>query len=182
MSIYLADNEERFARFPYKVVAGGSLCFYKPLLDHDDKRKAAREMEIYKRMETSDLFCNQVQVYRLYGVVMQEYRLLGLLLSFINCGYRTLECAVGHGTSAVRLIWGEQVSSTLARLHEVGIVWGDAKAANVLVDEDNNAWIIDFGGGYTRGWVKKEHMETVEGDQEGLAKINELLSLEVAGL
>lgn len=46
VNIYLADNEERFARFPYKVVACGTLCFYKPLLDHDDKRKAAREMEI----------------------------------------------------------------------------------------------------------------------------------------
>lgn len=182
MSIYDTDSKERFARFPYKVIAGGNLCFYKSLLDDDDKRKAIREMDIYKRMENSNLFCNQVQVSRLYGVVMQEYWLLGLLLSFINCENRTLECAVGHGTSAVRLKWGEQVSSTLARLHEAGIVWGDAKAANVLVDEDDSAWIIDFGGGYTQGWVKKEHMETIEGDREGLEKINELLSLKVAAL
>ena len=33
------------------------------------------------------------------------------------------------------------VSTTLACLHEAGIVWGDAKAANILVDMDDNAWI-----------------------------------------
>ena len=70
------------------------------------------------------------------------------------------------------------MSTTLACLHEAGIVWGDAKAANILVDMDDNAWIIDFGGGYTWGWVGKDHMETIEGDQEGLSKIKELLNQE----
>lgn len=43
------------------------------------------------------------------------------------------------------------MSSTVACLHEAGVVWGDAKAENVLIGTDDNAWVIDFGGGYTRG-------------------------------
>lgn len=31
-------------------------------------------------------------------------------------------------------------------LHGIGIVWGDGKAENVLIDINDNAWIIDFGG------------------------------------
>ena len=52
---------------------------------------------------------------------------------------------------------------------------GDAKAGNILFDIDDNVWIIDFGGGYTRGWVEKNRMETIEGDEEALSKIKQLL-------
>ena len=60
-------------------------------------------------------------------------------------------------------------------LNEASIVWGDAKPANILIGEDKDAWIIDFGGGHTQGWVRKDQMETTEGDQAGLLNIKELL-------
>jgi len=60
---------------------------------------------------------------------------------------------------------------TLRELHEADVVWGDAKAENVLIDSDNNAWIIDFGGGYTAGWVDENLANTVEGDQQGPSRI-----------
>lgn len=47
---------------------------------------------------------------------------------------------------------------------------------------DDNAYIIDFGGEHTRGWVGKDHMETIEGDQEGLSKIKELLNQEIPAI
>ena len=50
------------------------------------------------------------------------------------------------------------------------------KAANVLIDKDNNAWIIDFGGGYTEGWVDRDKAGTVEGDLQGLANIMDFIS------
>lgn len=34
-----------------------------------------------------------------------------------------------------------------------------------------DAWVIDFGGGFTQGWVQRENAGTVEGDSQGLAKI-----------
>lgn len=177
IEICIGHHEEGFSKFPTKVIAGGNMCFYKPL-DYDDKRSAIREINIFKRMETLGI-SKTVHATRLYGVIQDEQssRVVGLLLSWINCENKTLECALGPETpAALRVKWGQQVSTTLACLHEAGIAWGDAKAANILVDMDDNAWIIDFGSGYTRGWVEKDHMETIEGDQEGLSKIKELLN------
>jgi hypothetical protein len=68
----------------------------------------------------------------------------------------------------------------LKKLHEAGVVWGDVKAANVLIDKDNNAWIIGFGGGCTEGWVDCEKAGTVEGDLQGLANIMDFISNEEA--
>ena len=106
----------------------------------------------------------------------QETHITGILISWIDCNYRTLHCALKPETPPeLRKQWDIQVTSTLDRLHEAGIVWGDVKAGNVLIDEEENAWVVDFGGGYTQGWVEKRCMETVEGDQEGIVKIKEFL-------
>jgi serine/threonine protein kinase len=59
----------------------------------------------------------------------------------------------------------------LASLHEAGIIWGDAKAPNILIDAHNNPWIVDFGGSYTPGWVEKDLAGTIEGDMQGLSRI-----------
>lgn len=45
----------------------------------------------------------------------------------------------------------------------------------MLIDENDNAWITDFGGGYTRGWVDAEFAETMEGDLMGMEKLRKFL-------
>jgi len=35
----------------------------------------------------------------------------------------------------------------------------------------SNAWIIDFEGGHTEGWVDRDKAGTVEGDLQGLENI-----------
>jgi WD40 repeat protein/DNA-binding SARP family transcriptional activator/serine/threonine protein kinase len=50
--------------------------------------------------------------------------------------------------SAAALAWLEQVGSALAAAHRLGIVHGDVRAANVMLDEDDNAYLGDF----TVGW------------------------------
>lgn len=169
------EQNEMFSRPPRRVFAGGTLCFLKPL-DHDDQRAAIREMDVYKRIEHLGLH-KKVKVPRMFGVVQdKEGRIIGLLLSWINCQNKTLACALGpEASSALRGKWDHQLTKSVNCLNEAGIVWGDAKPANVLIDEDEDAWIIDFGGGYTRGWVGKDQMETIAGDQAGLLKIKELL-------
>jgi len=56
-------------------------------------------------------------------------------------------------------------------LHNLGIVWGDVKSDNILVDKSSNAVLIDFEGGSTRYWVDKGKAGTVEGDLQGLEKL-----------
>lgn len=60
----------------------------------------------------------------------------------------------------------------------MGVVWGDGKADNVLVHRDSDdAWIIDFGGGWTEGWVDREVSGTAEGDNVAMQKIFEFLGV-----
>lgn len=179
---YEQDDAEPLAQSPSKVVVDGEVFFYKQFFDECDKARAVREMEIYRRLETLRAATGErmhVYIPRLYGVVQDEKsaQVLGLIMFWINCQNKTLQCASRYGTPSalLRRKWDQQVSMTVAYLHDAGVVWGDAKADNVLVDTDDNAWIIDFGGGYTRGWVGDDRMETTEGDQEGLSKIKELL-------
>ena len=94
-----------------------------------------------------------------------------------KAGPRTLLSALLPDTPVpLRQRWASQIRETLAELHKAGIVWGDAKAENVLIDRENNAWVTDFGGGYTVGWVDAEKAGTVEGDLQGLERILNLLN------
>ncbi|KAG9506612.1 hypothetical protein J7337_000145 [Fusarium musae] len=75
----------------------------------------------------------------------------------------------------VKQRWMEQIEAAVSGLHGAGMVWGDVKADNVLIGQDNNAWVTDFGGGYTKGWVDKEVAETMEGDRMGMVRLREFI-------
>lgn len=45
----------------------------------------------------------------------------------------------------------------------------------MAIDRDDNAWITNFGGGYTEGWVDEDVAGTTEGDLAGMAKIRDFM-------
>ncbi|EFY84560.1 hypothetical protein MAC_09406 [Metarhizium acridum CQMa 102] len=49
--------------------------------------------------------------------------------------------------------WAAQVGKAVYELHRISGVWGDANPDDVLMDEENNAWITNFDDGYTHGWL-----------------------------
>lgn len=102
---------------------------------------------------------------------------MGLVLSYIDCDGATLNCVDGHDPkfSNLRQKWVDQIAQTLEKLHSHNIVWGDAKAANVLIDVNEDAYLIDFGGGYTEGWIEKEKSNSIDGDLQGLENIKRYL-------
>ncbi|KAL6799879.1 hypothetical protein J3E68DRAFT_424517 [Trichoderma sp. SZMC 28012] len=138
-----------------------------------------QELKRYKIHEAG--LDSRVNVCRLYGIVMDDCDfILGLLLTYVDCGDRPLSARVhpeepDDPTPAVRERWMGQLKTALSALHQNRIVWGDFKAANVLIDEKENAWVVDFGGSYTEGWVDKEVAGTVMGDFTGMAKSRTLL-------
>ncbi|CRK17079.1 hypothetical protein BN1723_011210, partial [Verticillium longisporum] len=85
-------------------------------------------------------------------------------------GLRGKKCALRQEIAKVRkrrngssTVFGR--SLPLHMLHKICVTWGNGKASNVLIYRDNNdAWVIDFGGGWTHGWVTRELSRTVEGD------------------
>ncbi|KAI9875045.1 MAG: hypothetical protein M1830_008995 [Pleopsidium flavum] len=82
-----------------------------------------------------------------------------------------------EASTSLRRKWAARVKYSIEQLHDCRIVWGDAKADNVMIDSENEAWMIDFGGGFTHGWVDEEKRETVEGDLQALSKIFTTLGL-----
>ncbi|EXA35137.1 hypothetical protein FOVG_13908 [Fusarium oxysporum f. sp. pisi HDV247] len=157
------------------ILKNGNSAFFKPMRCGDQK-SFMNELDRYKSIRDAHLD-ESLLIPRLIGLVRdQTGQAFGLLLNYIDCGHRTLLCAAKPDTSReLRQTWAQQVHDTVQQLHAAGIVWGHAKPDNVLVDQKNDAWLIDFGGGYTNGWVPKELSGTVEGDLQALKKINEFL-------
>lgn len=133
--------------------------------------------ELQKYGEISRAELGDVRICRLFGLVRDKLgNLLGLLLSYIEAEYVTLACAIQPDTpESLRQRWAEQVTQAVTALHQAGITWGDAKPENVLIDIEENAWIIDFGGSFTEGWVDRDSADTGEGDLQGLSRILEYI-------
>ncbi|KAH6638656.1 hypothetical protein BKA67DRAFT_542758 [Truncatella angustata] len=45
---------------------------------------------------------------------------------------------------------------TVNQLHETEVIWGNGKASNVVIDQEDDAWLIDLGGGSTERWAEKK--------------------------
>ncbi|KAJ5226523.1 hypothetical protein N7468_007748 [Penicillium chermesinum] len=136
------------------------------------------ELETYSKIQ-SRLTSKPLNTSRLLGIVRipSSGRIVGLLLSYIESREgKTLLC-IGKDPQYVSMSqkWLSQITQSIEGLHSCGAVWGDAKPDNVLIDAQYDAYLIDFGGGYTRGWVDKELSNTAEGDLQGLQRISEFL-------
>ncbi|EGU73065.1 hypothetical protein FOPG_19446 [Fusarium oxysporum f. sp. conglutinans race 2 54008] len=161
---------------PSKVLLkDGNAAYFKPMRPGDE-RIFLNELNKYRSIRDAHLD-ESLRISRLIGLVRDESGLaFGLLLTYIDCGNKTLLCATQPDTPGdLRQKWAEQVHDLVHHLHTAGIVWGDVKPDNVLIDRQTDAWLIDFGGGYTHGWVPKELAGSVEGDLHGLQKIEEFL-------
>lgn len=108
------------------------------------------------------------QVPCLIGLVTSRNRISGLLETFID-GENLYEIEISAVNVEKRRDWKTQIKETVRVLHDNGLVWGDAKAANILVDKIGQAYLIDFGGSWTGGWIDEDVSGTVEGDMQGLA-------------
>ncbi len=162
---------------PNLVVFRGKKCWFKAVHDTIPDDVFAREIDTLLQVQNIGL-SNRIRVPKLNGLVMSPKagHIHGLLLDAVN----------NHGSEwdrykapiTLRKRWYKDVARMIAQLHEASIVWGDFKPANMLVDEKDDVWLIDFGGGMTEGWLDGENMETKKGDLQGLAEFKKFLRLE----
>ena len=164
---------------PAKAFMNGTeLCHLKRSL-HSSESVVTRELEILLRLRDTGL--DQVlRVPSLRGYVKfeGETRISGFLISYIDTrGTLDEVLFFDEPPLDLRLKWERQIDETVMKMHAVDIIWGDVKADNILIDKEDNAWIIDFGGSCTPGWVDRDKMESLEGDLQGLAQIKRHLRL-----
>lgn len=180
IQVPIDDNANSLPGIPRKVfIQGRSEPSFFKMVYGSDQRITLRELSAYSKIHAANFAADDlVRTSRLHGLVQDDQKhVMGLLLSYINSDGATLFCVDGCDPkySEIRHKWLDQISQTLKHLHAHKIVWGDAKAANVLLDANEDAYLIDFGGGYTEGWVTKENSNSIEGDIEGLESIRRYL-------
>jgi serine/threonine protein kinase len=145
-----------------------------------------RELICLQKIEkTFSSASRSIQVPHLLGYVKhaENGHVVGLLREWIPSS--TLGCRLGdiHISTIPkerRDKWAAQIRKTVDQLHEIGVIWGDGKASNVIIDKDDIAWLIDFGGGWTDGWVDEKLADTVEGDEQAVTNIMKFLNIDLS--
>ncbi|KAK2616636.1 hypothetical protein QQS21_000459 [Conoideocrella luteorostrata] len=131
----------------------------------------------------------RVNVPKLLGIIETPHdrRAIGILEEFIPHP-KSVQLSTLAMAENIRIIspkrkeaWATQIRQTVKWLHDIGIIWGDGKADNVLIHPDTDeAWLIDFGGGTTDGWVDEDLADTSDGDDQAVERIYEFLELREA--
>lgn len=170
------------------LVDGDTACFFKGF--GPGYRGTTRELAFFQKLNDAisrKLVPSDLRVCRLHGLVRDtdddttttptgpRSRLIGMLLNYIPPKHPgilgTLEYVAPYVDAALRRRWADDIEAAVGSLHLAGCIWGDAKAENVLVDSTDNVWLIDFGGGFTNGWVDAEQRETERGDLGAVQKL-----------
>lgn len=176
------DPEHVLIAPPRKVVIPGPgatehTYHFKPFLRTAYGAKAVEhELRALGKITTAGIPRSKALICHLHGVVGDGNVFFGMLLTWIDVEEYLSSATAEDTPGEIRKRWATQISGSLEELHKRGLVWGDVKAENVLIDKNENAWLTDFGPGYTEGWVDKDKVGTVEGDLQGLAKIMAMLA------
>ena len=101
-----------------------------------------KELEAHLRVFKSQLV-PEARVVRLLGVVaVEDGRVAGLLLTYVELSREYDAVMQGYGLRyapmPARERWVKQIGGTVQQLHDAGVVWGNAKAENVLIDKNND--------------------------------------------
>ncbi|KAK3186298.1 hypothetical protein K4F52_004836 [Lecanicillium sp. MT-2017a] len=181
--ILVIENLSSDSHVALVVVDGQSMC--SKTGDINGENAAQRELDCLWKITTSD-YATTLRVPKLLGLIETPdgERVVGFLEEYIPVSDSWELSTLGHIDvvlgieEARRKKWASQVQETVRLLHQIGVVWGDGKPSNVLIHSDSDdAWVIDFGGGWTGSWLDREVGGTVEGDELAVKTISEFLEV-----
>jgi serine/threonine protein kinase len=156
------------------VLADGSAFYFKPRMDMrepDFKRELQILLQLRDLRNDNTNITSRLKAPILEGLVVSGDDTVGLLMTLIDGTHlRSPEHVVRH---KLHQQWETQLRDTVQELHAHDIVWGDVHPMNVIIDEESNAWAIDFGGMNNVEFIDDDKRETIEGDWQGLRSIFE---------
>ncbi|KAL9948500.1 hypothetical protein D7B24_009215 [Verticillium nonalfalfae] len=118
-----------FSIIPQRVLVHGQFFFYKSSVSTEATRN---EIGKYDKIAASGPSSSELPTSRLYAIVVgSKGRLRGLIYHFIKSEERLTWAVDERAPLALREKWAAQIKDTVAKLHHLGVVWGDVKADNV---------------------------------------------------
>ncbi|KAL8689397.1 MAG: hypothetical protein Q9224_004648, partial [Gallowayella concinna] len=159
--------EAHMSGFVYKVSVGGEIFIKKEIPGPDSVDEFLYEINALANLSGSN------NVVQFQGLVIDENNTLvkGLLISFAEQG-ALVDLIYDHKEDKEQLSWArrerwaKQIVQGLAEIHEAGFVQGDFTLSNIVIDENDEARIIDINRrGCPMGWEPPEISRLVESSQ-----------------
>ena len=160
--------DEHMSGFVYRVNVGEHTWIKKEIPGPDSVDEFLYEVNALSELVDAR------NVIRLQGLVVNEDKSLikGLLLSYAEKGalidilYDSKEGHIPRVSWARRERWAKQIVQGLSNIHEAGFVQGDFTLSNIVIDENDEAQIIDINRrGCPVGWESPEMVPLVESGQ-----------------
>lgn len=160
--------DEHMSGFVYRVNVGKHTWIKKEIPGPDSVDEFLYEVNALSELVDAK------NVIQLKGLVVNEDKSLikGLLLSYADQGalidilYDSKEGHIPRVPWERREQWAKQIVQGLSNIHEAGFVQGDFTLSNIVIDEDDEAQIIDINRrGCPVGWESPEMAPLVESGQ-----------------
>lgn len=160
--------DEHLSGFVYRVNVGGNTWIKKEIPGPDSVDEF-----LYEANALSELVGSK-NVIQLKGLVInnEETLIKGLLLGYAEQGalidivYDSKEGHIPKVSWERREKWAKQIILGLSNIHEAGFVQGDFTLSNIVIDEHDEAQIIDINRrGCPVGWESPEMVPLVESGQ-----------------
>lgn len=161
---HMLHFESHLSGFVYKVNFGGRFYIKKEIPGPDTVDEFLYEINALHALTGIP------SVIQVEGIVIDEEHCVvkGLLISYAEKGALVDILYEQHGRTdlARRERWAKQIVQGLCEIHESGYVQGDFTLANIVVDADDNAKIIDINRrGCPVGWEPPEIAAKIESNQ-----------------
>ncbi|KAL8965411.1 MAG: hypothetical protein Q9183_003866 [Haloplaca sp. 2 TL-2023] len=159
--------ESHMSGFVYKVSVEGQIFIKKEIPGPDSVDEFLYEINALTNLNGSK------NVIQFQGLVIDEHNTVvkGLLISFAEQG-ALVDLVYDHKEEKEQLAWprrerwSRQIVQGLAEIHEAGFVQGDFTLSNIVIDENDDARIIDINRrGCPVGWEPPEISRLVESSQ-----------------
>ncbi|KAB5523934.1 hypothetical protein GE09DRAFT_484635 [Coniochaeta sp. 2T2.1] len=158
------DFDAHISGFVYKVRVNDEVLIKKEIPGPDTVDEFLYEINALNRLRHSS------NVIRFYGVIVddnEEY-VKGLLISHAEQGALVdiIYDQIHPLPWSTRERWARQIVSGLSEIHEAGFVQGDFTLSNIVIDDADNAKIIDINRrGCPVGWEPPEATPLIESNQ-----------------
>ncbi|KAJ5123947.1 uncharacterized protein N7515_007772 [Penicillium bovifimosum] len=161
---HLLHFESHLSGFVYKINLKGRYFIKKEIPGPDTVDEFLYEINALHALK------GRPSVIQVEGIVVDEQRgvVKGLLISYAEQGALVdiLYEQRGRTSFARRERWAKQIVQGLCEIHESGYVQGDFTLANIVVDAEDNAKIIDINRrGCPVGWEPPEIAAKIESNQ-----------------